>query len=64
LANQALTKGLIKKPRRCSRCKRPHPRLEKHHRDYSKPLEIIWVCPPCHAKEDSVASPREETSDH
>lgn len=25
--------------------------VQAHHPDYSKPLEVIWLCTPCHADE-------------
>ena len=25
-------------------------KLHAHHQDYSKPLDIFWLCPPCHGK--------------
>ena len=39
--SNALRDGLIvRKP--CERCS--HPKSEAHHDDYSKPLEVIWLC--------------------
>lgn len=41
-------KGNIKKPNNCSLCGRNNCRLDGHHYDYSKPLEVVWVCCYCH----------------
>ena len=40
--------GKIKKPENCEVCNKVT-KLEGHHRDYKKPLEVIWVCRACHA---------------
>ncbi|MCA2656375.1 hypothetical protein [Microcystis sp. M061S2] len=39
---------LLKEP--CSICKSTE-RIQAHHEDYSKPLNIIWLCEKCHRKE-------------
>jgi hypothetical protein len=36
-------------PEQCEHCG-TKTKLHGHHPDYSKPLEVIWVCPPCHGK--------------
>lgn len=45
IINNAIKRGTIIKPTTCSMansdCKG---RIEGHHPDYSKPLEVIWVC--------------------
>lgn len=45
--DRALRSGRIERPSECSRCATvciPH----GHHPDYSKPLEVVWLCQPCH----------------
>lgn len=46
-------KGNIIKPFNCSDCKKKLP-LQGHHEDYTKPLEVIWLCSKCHAKADKI----------
>lgn len=29
-------------------------KLHAHHHDYSKPLDVFWLCPPCHGKLHTV----------
>jgi hypothetical protein len=46
-ANNAVRDGrLNKKP--CAVCGRQDG--QAHHEDYSRPLDVIWLCRPCHAK--------------
>lgn len=42
-----LRAGRLQKPKQCSRC-RKRKRLEADHHDYSKPLDIQWLCRQCH----------------
>lgn len=51
----AIRKGYITKPTVCSRNPDHAGRkVEAHHPDYSKPLEVIWVCRQCHRVLDGV----------
>jgi hypothetical protein len=45
----AVRDGLVKKPPECEVCAVCDDSLHGHHEDYSKPLEVIWVCTACHA---------------
>jgi len=47
--NNALKRGDIERKSECERC--GGIAQHKHHPDYSKPLEIIWLCALCHKKE-------------
>lgn len=47
--NYAVKTGKLVKPDYCQFCSRQSTRLEGHHRDYSKQLDVLWLCPPCHS---------------
>ena len=47
--NRAIKSGGIKPKSVCEVCF-SQTKLQGHHPDYSKPLNVIWVCTPCHAK--------------
>lgn len=46
----ALKKGVLVKPDACEHCGLDKVRLQGHHEDYDKPLEVIWLCRACHTK--------------
>lgn len=45
--HSAEERGEVVRPDTCSRCGE-RTRIEAHHADYSKPLEVEWLCFPCH----------------
>ena len=47
-ANVAVRRGKLQ-PQPCETC--GNPTAEKHHSDYSKPLQVIWLCRCCHMGE-------------
>ena len=46
--SKALKEGALAKPVLCEQCG-SESRLDGHHDDYSKVLEVRWLCRPCHA---------------
>ena len=49
MLNRAVKSGKIHKPLYCSSCEGDK-HLEAHHTDYSKPLEVLWLCRSCHVE--------------
>ena len=47
----AIRYGQLVKPKECEGCGEVLP-LEGHHEDYSKPLEVVWLCNTCHRISD------------
>lgn len=43
----ALDRGILARPVACVGCRRPGP-VDAHHVDYSKPLDVEWLCRTCH----------------
>jgi len=45
----ALKTGFIVRATFCFKCGIKSKRLDAHHPDYSKPLEVVWLCKKCHS---------------
>lgn len=45
----AILSGELVRPSTCSECSRPC-KPDAHHDDYSKPLNVRWLCRACHGK--------------
>ncbi|MCK9577650.1 MAG: hypothetical protein M0R51_17220 [Clostridia bacterium] len=62
LIRQAIDLGLIDRPEFCEVCGNKG-MVEGHHRDYSKPYDVVWLCKNCHAFVHSQAYKRRVSKD-
>jgi hypothetical protein len=46
--NDAVKTGRIERPEKCELCD-TQGRVEGHHADYGRPLDVQWLCTRCHA---------------
>jgi hypothetical protein len=49
MVNSAVMRGALVRPLACPQCGSRR-KIEAHHADYDKPLDVIWLCKRCHAK--------------
>lgn len=54
LLHSAIRSGIVPKPDQCQRCGRGGCRIEGAHHDYTKPLDVEWLCVPCHRRWDNA----------
>ncbi len=47
MVSRAVKAGILKRPCRCSVCHKKR-KILAHHEDYKKPLDVLWLCQPCH----------------
>jgi ribosomal protein S27AE len=47
---RALKSGVLEKPARCPSCGSQDSPIHAHHADYSQPLDVRWLCAPCHGR--------------
>jgi helix-turn-helix resolvase-like protein len=49
---KAVRDGTLVRPGACSECGDTTRRIEAHHPSYDAPLDVIWLCTPCHSRAD------------
>lgn len=52
--NNALRNGKVIKSQSCQSCGTTEAKIHGHHPDYSKPLEVMWLCASCHARQHRI----------
>ena len=52
---KAIVEGRLVRPSECERCGRER-KLDGHHEDYLKPLQVEWLCSPCHRQQHGYAA--------
>lgn len=55
----AISRGKLKRPAQCEACGQLG-KVQAHHWDYSRPLDVQWLCMPCHRKADEERRANEQ----
>ena len=55
----AVARGLMARPSMCESCGMDGRKLQAHHENYDKPMDVTWLCGPCHWKYDERRRERE-----
>jgi hypothetical protein len=51
---RALKRGDLSRPAICEACGAQHRQITAAHHDYSRPLDVRWLCRPCHGRWDQA----------
>lgn len=62
LLRVAVAHGRVTKPVACEHCRGEPELLHGHHTDYNKPIDVVWLCQPCHAAEHRRLKARRKRS--
>lgn len=64
LLEAAVRAGVVTRPTRCQGCgcSNTKHRIEAHHYDYENPLDVIWLCTPCHSRMDQQRRKEENST--
>ena len=46
--SKAVRKGVLVPPSECEKCGEDRLQIDAHHEDYSRPLDVKWLCRSCH----------------
>jgi len=57
IVGNAVRDKRLTKPSSCTNCGETKKRIEGHHCDYSKPLDVMWLCSKCHSNWHKVNTP-------
>jgi hypothetical protein len=60
--SRALLNGTVLRPDRCELC--DDTKVQAHHPNYSKPLDVIWLCASCHSEEHKKLREIERSKNH
>jgi len=55
---QCIAKRIIRqtnaRPKHCANCGRAAGKIEAHHENYTRPLDVVFLCPSCHRRRHSI----------
>ncbi len=54
LVSSHIKSGKLIKSSKCENCGESPKKIEGHHTNYSKPLEVVWLCKKCHRLADKI----------
>ncbi len=57
IVSKAIRNGDLVRPEKCNQCGINSKQIQSHHRDYGKPLDVMWLCTNCHGRAHRKNSP-------